>query len=372
MFRRDDDSYLARWWWTVDFWLLGVLSLLILCGIMILLSASPAAARSLGQDSLFFFFKQLLLLPIAAAAIIFASALGPLGVLRFATLMWAAATVGLALTAFTATPLKGASRWLDLGGFTFQPSEFFKPGLAVVSAYLFCHPLRELPGWLSALAVTLLGAGLCLIQPDLGQTMIILMIWGCQFFVAGASLWFVPGFAALGGGGLVAAYYAMPHAQARINSFFSEGGGYQVERSMEAFASGGLLGRGPGKGVVKEYLPDSHSDFIFAVVAEELGLIACLLILALLLFITLKPLISISASQQKFVMLAGVGLAANFALQTLINLGSTAGVMPPKGITLPFISYGGSSFLALALNMGLLLALVRAADKAGEKKWRRL
>lgn len=368
MFRRDDNSYLAHWWWTVDFWLLGALGLLLLCGMAILPSASPSTAHLLGQDSFFFFSKQLLLVPMALVAIILTSMLSTRGVVRLATVMWVTATVTLIITAFVAVPLKGASRWLDLGGFTIQPSEFFKPALAVMGAYLFCYPPTKIPGWAAALAITLVGVVLCLLQPDLGQATVILAIWCCQFLVAGASLWFVPGFFALGSGALVAAYHTFGHARGRINDFFADGGGYQVERSMEAFASGGLLGRGPGEGVVKEYLPDSHSDFIFAVAAEEFGLIACLLILSLLGFIAVKPLISISAAGRRFTMLAGVGLVVNFALQAFINLASTTGMIPPKGITLPFISYGGSSLLAIAVNMGLLLALVRAADKSKEFK----
>ncbi len=376
MFRRDDRSYLARWWWTVDFWLLGALGLLVGVGMMLLPTASPATARLLGQDSFFFFSKQLTLLPVALAALLCASALGVKGVVRFSAMLLLAATVGLALTAVVGNPLKGASRWLELGGFTLQPSEFFKPAFAVVSAYLFCLTpglklgAREAPGWAWALALSLVGAFLCLLQPDLGQALIILAIWGCQFLVAGASLWFIPAFCLIGSGGGLAAYYFFPHAKARVNSFFSEGGSYQVERSMEAFAAGGFLGRGPGEGVVKTTLPDSHSDFIFAVAAEEFGLFACLAIMALLLFIAVRPLIGISAAAGKFIILAGCGLVTNFALQALLNLASTSGMMPPKGITLPFVSYGGSAFLAMALNMGLLLALVRSAN-ADEPEGRR-
>ena len=348
----------------MDFWLLGAVVILALCGLGILPYASSSTADAIGLGSFHFFYKQLLFLPVAATLLVAASMLSTKGILRVAVLVAVLSMAGTLATLIASEPIKGATRWLHIGGVGIQPVEFFKPALAVLAAYLMA---TQPYGKAASLALALSIAAMCLLQPDLGQAFIVMAIWSGQFFIAGASNWFLLG--ALGVVALagIGAYYGFSHFRMRLDAFLEGDGGYQVSKSLEAFASGGILGRGPGEGIIKNQLPDSHSDFIFAVIAEEFGLMACLLLLAVVLFIALKPMVSISATRNGFLLLATVGLVINFALQAFINLTSTVALLPPKGIGMPFVSYGGSSLMALALNIGLLLALLRA--KQTEPKW---
>jgi cell division protein FtsW len=233
----------------------------------------------------------------------------------------------------------------------------------VASAWLFSLDREEtgIPGARIAVALWVAVVSLLLMQPDVGQAVLVTAIWGTQLFLAGLPLAWIAVVAVVGAGGLVAAYFALPHVTARIDSFLDPAAGdrYQVNRSLEAFVNGGLLGRGPGEGTVKAQLPDAHSDFIFAVAGEEMGLIACLIILGLFAFVVLRGFARLMQENSLFVLLAASGLLIQFGLQAFINMASTLHLMPTKGMTLPFISYGGSSLMALALGMGMLLALTR-------------
>ena len=266
--------------------------------------------------------------------------------------------------------IKGATRWLALGGASLQPSELLKPCTAVVAAWIFAISQREpeFPGYRFAFGLWLLSVTPLMLQPDVGQAFVITAVWGLQFFLAGLPLVWVVALVALALGALVVAYHALPHVTYRIDSFLdaSAGDRYQVNRSIEAFANGGLFGRGPGEGTVKALLPDSHSDFIFAVAGEELGLFACLMILLLFAFIVLRGFSRVIQDSNLFALLASAGLLTQFGLQAVINMASTLSLMPTKGMTLPFISYGGSSLLALALGMGWMLALTRKRNGAGD------
>jgi cell division protein FtsW len=204
-------------------------------------------------------------------------------------------------------------------------------------------------------------AGLLLLQPDLGQTVVVTLVWLGQFFLAGLPMAFMIGIGVLGALGLVAAYFIFPHVSSRVDRFFDPASGdtFQVDRSLEAFTNGGLFGTGPGEGNIKQILPDAHSDFIFSVAGEEFGAIACLLIIMLFGFVVLRGFSRLFSDDNLFVVLAGAGLLMQFGLQSLIHMASTLELMPAKGMTLPFMSYGGSSLLALALAMGMVVALTR-------------
>ena len=367
---RNDRSELALWWWTVDRWSLAALVLLIGFGVVLVMAAAPAAGARIGLDGFHLAQRQLLILPVALCVLALASLLRPRWICRLAVFGYLAALALCFATLLLGPEIKGATRWLAIGGFSFQPSELLKPCAAVVAAWIFAIQRREpeFAGYRWAFALWLLSVTPLLLQPDIGQAFVITAVWGLQFFLAGLPLIWVLALVALGLGALIVAYHVLPHVAFRIDSFLdsSVGDRYQVNRSIEAFANGGLFGRGPGEGTVKALLPDSHSDFIFAVAGEELGLFACLIILLLFAFIVLRGFSRVMQDTSFFALVASAGLLSQFGLQALINMASTLNLMPTKGMTLPFISYGGSSLLALALGMGWVLALTRRRGAAGE------
>jgi len=360
---RTDTSIFGKWWWTVDRWTLGALFLLVLIGALLILAASPAVAERIGLDAYHFVQRQFVIMPVALAVMVGMSLLPPLQIRRLAVIGFVATVVMLVLVPLVGPEIKGATRWLSIGGLSIQPSEFAKPFFAVVTAWMFAEWRRDetFPGHLIAIALYLVTAALLLSQPDLGMTVVVSAIWFGQFFLAGLPMILVVGFIATGVSGLIGAYFLFPHVSSRIDRFLdpSAGDSYQVDRSLEAFMNGGLLGTGPGEGTVKAYLPDAHADFIFSVAGEEFGGIACLVIIALYAFVVLRGYARLLGEQSLFVLLAGTGLLTQFALQALIHMASSVHMMPAKGMTLPFISYGGSSLLALGLGMGMALALTR-------------
>jgi cell division protein FtsW len=362
-FERTDRSAIAQWWWTVDRWSLLAIAALIGFGSLMVMAASPAVAERIGADSLHFVKRYFAVLPLALAIMFVVSMQTPRTVRRIAAIVFIVSTVLLAYTFIGGVEIKGARRWIEVPGLSLQPSEFVKPSFAVVAAWLFAqYRLQKgFPGHLIAIVLYAVVVGLLVKQPDLGMAVVVSAVWFAQFFLAGLRLIWVAGGVAAGAGGLVAAYFTLPHVTSRVDRFLNPGSGdsYQVDRSMEAFANGGLWGRGPGEGTVKEYLPDAHADFVFAVVGEELGLIVCLVIVALFAFIVLRGFSRLLQDGNLFVVIAATGLLVQFGLQAIINMASSLHLMPTKGMTLPFISYGGSSMLALGLGMGMLLALTR-------------
>ena len=363
-FGRTDTSTLGRWWWTVDRWTIGALFLLVGVGALLTMAASPAVAERIGAASSFHFVRrQFVFLAPAIIIMLGVSLLTPRQVRRMAVFGLVLAIVMLVLVPFLGGEVKGAKRWLTIAGLSIQPSEFAKPMFAVVAAWMFASARIEegFPGRLIATALLGLIVGLLLLQPDVGQTAIVLAIWATQFFLAGLSIVWVIGLGLAAPIGLWGAYYAFPHVQSRIDRFLdpSGAGGYQVMTALNAFKSGGLFGRGPGEGRVKLSLPDAHTDFILAVGGEEFGLVLCLFVLALFAFIVLRGFSRVLKEDNLFVVLATAGLLVQFGLQAVVNMASTLRLMPAKGMTLPFISYGGSSMIALALGMGMVLALTR-------------
>jgi cell division protein FtsW len=363
MFARIDQRPVARWWWTVDRWSLGALGLLIAFGSVMSMAASPAVAERLGYAPMHFADRYLTTVPLAFAILFGVSLLPPRSVRRVAFIGFAIAVVLLALTFVVGAEIKGARRWINLLGVSLQPSEFVKPTFAIVAAWLFAEQ-KEHPGFPgNAVSIALFVALIAMLikQPDLGMAVVVALVWFAQFFLAGLRLYWVASGAIAGIGGLAGAYLWLPHVTSRINRFFDSvpGDNYQVNRSLEAFANGGLWGRGPGEGTVKDHLPDAHADFVFAVAGEEFGLIICIAIVCVFAFIVLRGFSRLLQEGNLFVLLAATGLLVQFGLQAVINMASTLHLIPTKGMTLPFVSYGGSSMLALALGMGMMLALTR-------------
>ncbi len=362
-FGRTDTSTLGRWWWTVDRITLAALLLLVGIGMLLTMAASPAVAERIGADSYHFVRRQFIFLPPAVALMIGVSLLTPRHIRRLATLGMLGALVTLFAVLFLGAEVKGATRWLSFAGLTIQPSEFAKPAFAVVAAWMFSSARLEpgFPGRAIATGLYIVTALLLLAEPDVGQTLIISAIWGTEFFLAGLPMILVAGMMIMGVVGGVAAYAIFPHVQARVARFLDPQGGdaYQVTTALNAFHHGGIFGTGPGEGHVKLVLPDAHTDFIMAVAAEEFGVLLCLGIVFLFALIVVRGMARLMTEDNLFVVLAGSGLLVQFGLQSLINMATTLRLMPAKGMTLPFISYGGSSMLALALGMGMLLALTR-------------
>jgi len=363
MFARIDQRPVARWWWTVDRWSLGALALLIGFGAVMSMAASPAVAERIGLDNMHFVRRQLALLPLAIGLMFVTSLQSPKTIRRMAVIGFLIAVALVALTFVIGIEIKGARRWINLPGLSLQPSEFVKPTFAVVTGWLLAEgKLREgFPGPLIAAFLYVILVGLLVKQPDLGMAVVISAVWFAQFFLAGLRLyWVVVG---LAGGvvGLIGAYMLLPHVTSRIDRFLdpASGDSYQVDRSIEAFMNGGMWGRGPGEGTVKEFLPDAHADFVFAVAGEELGLVACIIIVLLFAFIVLRGFSRVFQENNLFVVISATGLFVQFGLQAIINMASSLHLMPTKGMTLPFLSYGGSSLLALGLGMGMALALTR-------------
>ncbi|MGE0660507.1 MAG: putative lipid II flippase FtsW [Reyranellaceae bacterium] len=368
---RADTSVVGRWWWTVDRWMLAAIVGIVMFGAMLTMAASPPVADRLGIDSFHFARRQLFFfLPVALAAAIAISVMTPQQVRRFAMLAFLASLALLALTLLIGPEIKGSRRWLALGPLTIQPSEFVKPTFAVVTAWLFTRKKldRRFPGNLAAMGLYGVVMALLMMQPDLGMAVVVSAVWFAQFFLAGLPMYWVVAGGLAGIGGLIGAYLTLSHVQSRIDRFLdpTSGDSYQVSTALEAFLNGGLFGRGPGEGTVKALLPDAHTDFVMAVAGEEFGLIVCLIIVGLYAFIVLRGMSRALQESSLFLMLASSGLLVQFGLQAIINMGSTVQLMPTKGMTLPFISYGGSSALASAMAIGMLLALTRRRGSIGE------
>ncbi len=360
---RTDDSMLGNWWWSVDRWLLGGLGLLIIFGTVLIAASSPAIAERLHLPSFYFVLRHFFYLVPSLALVLGISMMSPKTIRRTATIIFLFALTALFLVPIIGSQHNGAQRWISLGGFSLQPSEFIKPTFAVVAAWLFSsqHREQQFPGYLISCALCVLIVGLLLMQPDLGMTVVVSLVWAAQFFVAGLPLSIVAILFVLLVTGLFGVYMTFPHVSSRIDRFLDpqKGDTYQVDRSLEAFQNGGFFGTGPGQGEIKRVLPDAHADFIFAVSGEEFGLIMTAGLVALYGFIIWRGMQRVRSSENLFMMLAVSGLLVQFGGQALIHMGSSLRLLPAKGMTLPFISYGGSSLLALGLSMGMILGLTR-------------
>ncbi|WP_439496554.1 FtsW/RodA/SpoVE family cell cycle protein [Bosea sp. (in: a-proteobacteria)] len=369
MVSRAEPSLSGRWWWSIDRVILTTLVALMVSGVVLLMAGGPPVAERLGLSTFHFVNRQALYLVAAFAIFLATSFLTPRQVRRAALLIFVVSLAMVVATLYLGVEVKGARRWLTLGPLgSIQPSEFLKPAFVVLAAWAFAEGTRrpDLPG--TTLAFLLLPATIVplVLQPDFGQTVLISLVWGGLFFVAGLHWFWVIGLGGAGMGGVLVAYQLIPHVRARIERFMDKGSGdtFQIDTALESFAQGGWFGKGPGEGTVKRILPDAHTDFIFAVTAEEFGIVVCIVLVALFALIVLRALFVAQRAEDPFVRLAVTGLALLFGVQAAINMMVNLHMMPAKGMTLPFISYGGSSLLSLALGTGFLLALTRKRPRA--------
>jgi cell division protein FtsW len=360
---RTNTSIVGRWWWTVDRVNLFAILLIVVIGSVLVVAGSPPVAKRLDLPAFYFVHRHHIFLVIGTVVMLVVSMLPAVTIRRFAVLGLAGSIFLMMLVPFLGEATKGAHRWINLLGISVQPSEFMKPFFAVVMAWVCAenHKRLDFPGYRVAVGLYVLVVILLLVQPDLGMTITVTAMWAFQLFLAGLPFLWVFVMGLLSVVGAVGAYHLFPHVAKRINSFLDPAAGdnYQISKSLEAFRNGGVFGRGPGEGEVKQFLPDSHTDFIFAVAGEELGVIVCLVILCLFAFVVLRGFSRVWKENDLFIVLAVSGLLTLFGLQAVINMGVAVNLFPAKGMTLPFLSYGGSSVVAIAMGMGMMLALTR-------------
>ena len=363
MLSREQRNPISDWWWTVDRLQLAAILALILGGIILSLAASPPVATRIGLDPFHFFNRHVLFLLPSFIVLIGVSFLSPRQIRRTALIVFVVSIALIVATLLFGPEVKGSRRWITLIGVNIQASEFAKPAFVVLAAWLFAESTRrpEMPATSMALILLMMLVSLLVMEPDFGQTMLILMVWGALFFIAGMRMIWVLGLAGAARAGLFGAYLLVPHVAGRIKRFMNPASGdtFQVDTAMEAFYNGGWFGLGPGEGIAKRSLPDSHTDFVFAVAAEEFGIILCLALLALFAFVVIRALSRAYATEDMFARFAASGLAILFGVQAAINMSVNLQLIPAKGMTLPFISYGGSSMVSLAYGVGMMLALTR-------------
>jgi cell division protein FtsW len=368
MASRAQPTLFSEWWRTIDRLTLAAVGILMLGGLVLCLAASPPVATRIGLDPFHFVNRQVLFLIPAMLVLIATSFLSPHEVRKVALIVFAVSLLLTALTPHFGAEIKGARRWLVILGVNIQASEFLKPAFVVLIAWLFSESATrpEMPANSIALALLIVVIALLVLQPDFGQTMLVALVWGALFYMAGMRLIWVIGLAGAAGTGLMTAFFTVPHVARRINRFLDPASGdtFNIDIATESFLRGGWFGRGPGEGTIKRVLPEGHTDFVFAVAAEEFGAALCLTLLALFALIVMRALIKAMRNDDPFIRFATAGLAILFGLQSAINMTVNLHLMPAKGMTLPFISYGGSSLISLAYGMGMLLALTRERPRA--------
>ena len=371
-FSRNDQSLIARWFWTVDRGLLGAALALMALGVALSFASSPAAilADESITDPFHYSWRMMVFSGVGLSIMLTTSLMSPRGVRRIAVLALFGAIVVMAALPFIGDTVKGAARWVNLGPFSLQPSEFAKPGLIVFAAWMFAEAQKGqgVPGVTIAFGFYALTVCLLLIQPDIGQTLLITTTFMAVFFMAGVPFKWMAVLASLGMAGLVSLYFVFGHMRDRLSRFFSPEttDTHQIDSASEAIRAGGLLGRGVGEGVMKRHVPDLHTDFIYSVGAEEFGLVLSLIMIGLYAFIVVRGLRRAMKLTDPFEQTAAAGLFMLIGLQACINVAVNLNLIPTKGMTLPFISYGGSSMLAMCLTMGFALALTRRRPGAYE------
>tara|TARA_A100001015_G_scaffold93291_1_gene103726 strand:- start:2372 stop:3502 length:1131 start_codon:yes stop_codon:yes gene_type:complete len=357
---RSDRSNLALWWWTIDRYLLSSFFILMMFGIFLVMASSQHLAENLNISSHHFTIRHILYGALSIPIIIFFSILNERQTKMICILGITITTLLLFVVLFDGEKIKGAQRWFFIGGLSFQPSEIGKPLYVVFNAWLLSLWVQktQFSGWMWSIASIILISSLLLLQPDLGMTIIMLFTWGFQLFITGIPLIIIiclimafPIF-------MIFSYQHFDHVKIRIDNFL-EGKTYQISKSLQSFESGGFWGKGPGEGFYKKSLPDAHSDFVFAVAAEEYGALICSVIIIIYALIIIRSFYYTMYNNNLFYVLALGGLAFQLGFQSLIHMASNTDLIPTKGMTLPFLSYGGSSLLASAITAGIILSLTK-------------
>lgn len=371
---RLDMSPLSRWFWSVDRLGVALVAVIAVLGVTLLFAAGPSASIQYRIDDQFHYpLRQILFLGPAFLLMIGVSMLSPLQARRLGVVVFALALAAMAVTVTFGAEINGAKRWFSLGPISFQPSEFAKPGFVVFAAWFLAEARRTpgFPGAPIAFGLYLVFVVLLVSEPDYGQAALVTMAWATMLFVAGGAWIWMGGLFGVGAAALAFGYFFSPHIARRVNAFLDSGAGgdtYQVDRGLQAIREGGAFGSLADGADVKYKLPDAHTDFIFSVAGEEHGFVLCALIIALYAALVLHFLRRAGTMRSVFQQCAITGLTALFGLQAFINMAVNLRLMPAKGMTLPFISYGGSSLLAMALVFGLILAFSRAPGRAFRRK----
>ena len=350
------------WWRGIDQQIILALVILFVFSMMLVTTSGSAVATRIGLDEHYFSFRQVFYLGAAAVLIILFSSLEQKWLRRVAILGFIISIILLILVKFYGYEVKGAKRWIHILGLSMQPSEFIKPFFVVVIGWILSLKFTsDFPSLFVSLILYSLVALLLVTQPDFGMLIMVTAIFGIQLFIAGMPLFWIICACFISVAGVVGGYLWLPHVTKRINSFLDPNSSenYQIGKSIRAFEHGGLYGRGPGEGAVKQVLPDSHTDFIFAVAGEEFGAIICLIIIGIFAFIVIRCLLRVINEDDKFTQLAASGIIVQLGLQSIINMGVTLNLLPTKGMTLPFISYGGSSTLSIAIATGMMLGFTK-------------
>ena len=357
---RSDRSKLALWWWTIDRYLLTSFFILMMFGIFLVMASSQHLAENLSIHSHYFTIRHILYGTLSIPVIIFFSILNERQTKMICILGIIITTLLLFFILFDGEKIKGAQRWFYIGGLSFQPSEVGKPLYVVFNAWLLSLWVekKKFPGWIWSIVSIILISILLLLQPDLGMTIVMMFTWGFQLFITGIPLIIIlclimafPIF-------MIFSYQHFDHVKIRIDNFL-DGKTYQVSKSLQSFESGGFWGKGPGEGFYKKSLPDAHSDFVFAVAAEEYGALICSVIIIIYGLIIIRSFYYTMYNNNLFFILAVGGLAFQLGFQSLIHMASNTDLIPTKGMTLPFLSYGGSSLLASAITAGIILSLTK-------------
>jgi cell division protein FtsW len=362
LFDRRYLNLFKKWWLDIDkinfFLIIGIMAF----GLMMIASSSPAIAKRIEVDKFFFLKKQLIFAVVALVMLVAISFLDQEKIKLLALAGLAGSILLLLLVLVHGVEIKGAKRWVSVLGFTLQPSEFAKTFFVVVNAFLLQRFTAE--SWKikygSSAGLFLVIVCFLLLQPDLGMTLTFAVLWVVQLFVYGLpwALIIALGILAVVGG--FGAYLVFPHVEDRINKFLDSGEkNYQVERSLDAFVNGSFFGTGPGNGVVKKFIPDAHTDFIFAVVGEEFGIFSCIILLVIFTYLITRIVKRALEEEDLFIYLSLCGLMMQFSMQVMVNIGVSMRLLPTKGMTLPFISYGGSSMIAMSICFGLILAFTK-------------
>ena len=360
---RSDRSNIALWWWTIDRYLLTGFFILILIGIFLVMASSQHLTQSLNLSSHHFTLRHILFGTLSIPIIISFSILNQRQIKIISILGMLISILLIFSTVIDGDKIKGAQRWLYLGNISFQPSEVCKPFFIIFNAWALSlwAEKKDFPGWVWSITSISIISALLLLQPDLGMTILFIFTWGFQLFITGIPLiiiiFLIISFPIF----MIISYHNFDHVKIRIDSFI-EGTTYQVSKSLQSFEAGGLLGKGPGEGLYKKSLPDAHSDFVFAVAAEEYGALICSFVIIIYASIILRSLFYTIRNDNLFLILAVGGLAFQFGFQSLIHMASNTDLIPTKGMTLPFLSYGGSSVLASAITAGMILGLTRTSN----------
>lgn len=362
MVSRVERGPVADWFWTIDRLFMITFILLMGIGFMLSFAASPAVAERLNLDSFHFVKRHAAFMIPALGVMIGLSFLSPRQVRRTAMVILAVSLLMMVAALFFGVEVKGARRWITIAGISIQPSEFMKPAFVVICAWLFAEHARqpEIPGNLFAIILFGIVAALLVAQPDLGQTILTSVVWGGMFFMAGMPWLWITLLGGIGIAGVFGAYLTLPHVAGRIDRFLTgEGDTFQVDTARQAIIRGDWFGQGPGEGIVKRIIPDSHTDFIFSVAAEEFGIFFCMVLVSIFAFLVIRGLSHAFKERNDFNRFAVAGLVLLIGTQSMINIGVNLELLPAKGMTLPLISYGGSSMIAICVTAGFILALTR-------------